>query len=258
MDAFSRERWNSIAVEWRSCGGEMNRNLRLYHSGETTDLEFVVEELIRRLDRRGGGTHTIFLVGFSLGGNVTTKWLGQKGERVPEQVRAAAAVSPPFDLTVSGPHMDRVLGGAYVKWFLRTLIPKAMEKERQFPGSLDLERIRQCRTFREFDTYATAVLHGFRDAEDYWARVGCGQFLEGVRRPLLLIASADDPFNPASTLPREITSKSPWLHPLFTERGGHVGFIHGPSPRETRHWAEEQVLRFLKLYAEEDSERDKM
>ena len=93
-------------------------------------------------------------------------------------------------------------------------------------------------------THATAALHDFRDAYDYWARVGCGQFLPGVRVPLLLVSAADDPFNPGSTLPHAQVAANPWLVPSFAERGGHVGFVHG-VPWRTRHWAEEQVERFF-------------
>ena len=102
----------------------------------------------------------------------------------------AAAISPPYDLTVSGPALDSALGGFYVRRFLRKLIPKAIAKEKQYPGCLDVEAVRRSRTFAEFDTHATAALHDFRDAYDYWARVGCGQFLPGVRVPLLLVSAA--------------------------------------------------------------------
>jgi predicted alpha/beta-fold hydrolase len=234
--------WNVAAVEFRSCGGEMNRARRLYHSGETTDLDFVVRRLI---EERGAAR--IFVSGVSLGGNVTIKWLGELGEAAPSEIAAAAVMSPPFDLTASGPHLDRAAGGLYARRFLRTLLPKAEAKERQYPGSLDLEALRRARTFEEFDTLATARLHGFRDAWEYWARVGCGQFLQGVRRPTLLVASADDPFNPGHTLPRKTADHSPWLYPRFTRRGGHAGFVEGGVPWRTRHWAEEQTLRFFEM-----------
>ncbi len=238
--ALARRAWSVAAVEHRSCGGEMNRARRLYHSGWTEDLAFVVNRLIQECpDRR------IYLVGYSLGGNQIAKWLGELGERAPAQVAGAAVVSAPFDLTISGPHLDRLMRGAYVRWFLRTLIPKALAKERQYPGSLNVEGVRRARTFEEFDTHATAPLHGFRDAWDYWASCGCGQFLPGVRRPTVLISSADDPFNPGRTLPRQLAEGHPFLLPLFSDRGGHCGFVHGRSPRHSRHWAEEQVLGFL-------------
>lgn len=231
------------AMEFRSCGGELNRARRLYHLGETGDLDWVVAELVRREPGR-----PILLAGASLGANVIVKWLGERGDSAPPEVAGAAAISAPFDLTISGPVLDRVLGGLYTRRFLRTLVPKALAKERQFPGSIDRERVAKARTFVEFDTFATARFHGFRDAWDYWARCSSGPFLPAVRRPLILISAADDPFNPGETLPRGVAQRNPWLVECFTERGGHVGFVAG-SPWRTRHWAEERAMQFLSLVA---------
>ncbi len=245
--ALEARGYPATVMEQRSCDGRMNRAKRLYHLGETTDLAHVVGELVRREPMR-----PLVLCGFSLGGNQVLKWLGETPAVVPPQVISAIAVSPPFDLMVSGPHMDRVLFGQYTKHFLRSLIPKALAKAEQFPGTLDVERIRRARTFQEFDTYATAALHGFADAHDYWTRVSSAQFLPRIAVPTLLIASADDPFNPGSTLPREIAARSPYLIAQLTKRGGHVGFVTG-SPRHPRFWADEQIVRFLGCVAAPDA-----
>ncbi len=239
--ALAAEGYAATLMAQRSCDGRTTHAKRLYHLGETTDLALVLRELVRREPDR-----PLVPCGFSLGGNQVLKWLGEAPAEVPEQVIAAIAVSPPFDLMVSGPHMDRVLFGQYTKHFLRTLIPKALAKAEQFPGVLDAERIRGARTFVEFDTYATAALHGFTDAADYWTRVSSGQFLPHIGVPTLLIASADDPFNPGSTLPHTLAAQSPYLIAQLTKRGGHVGFVSG-SPRKPRYWAEEQIVRFLRL-----------
>lgn len=231
--------WAVTAMEFRSCGGELNRARRLYHLGETGDLDHVVAELARREPAR-----PIVLAGVSLGANVIAKWLGEQGERIPTQVAGAACISAPFDLTISGPVLDRVAAGLYTRRFLRTLVPKALEKERQYPGSIDRERVAKARTFVEFDTWATARFHGFRDAWDYWERCSSGPFLPAVRRPVVLISAADDPFNPGETLPRGISRTNPWIVESFTERGGHVGFVEG-VPWRTQHWAEDRAMRFL-------------
>jgi predicted alpha/beta-fold hydrolase len=182
---------------------------------------------------------------------VTAKWLGESPDSVPGNVRAAAVVSVPYDLAGSAGYFENSLGGVYSRRFMRSLIPKALEKARQYPGVLDEERIRRARNFADFDTWATAVLHGFRDAGDYWARCSSGRFLSDIRTPTLLLSSEDDPFNPPWTLPRAVAEESPYLHPLFTEQGGHVGFVYGASPLRTRHWAEEQIVRFFRLYEKE-------
>lgn len=238
--------WHCITMEFRGCSGEMNRARRLYHSGETTDLAFVASRLAAQYPR-------LYLTGFSLGGNVLAKWLGESPNDVPENVRAAAVVSVPFDLVVSGPHIDRVLRGFYARHFLRSLVKKAIEKEKQFPDCVNVAMLRNARTLYDFDNHATAALHGFRDVDHYYSSQRSGQFLDRVRVPTMLLSSADDPFNPASTIPREVADRSEYLHPQFTERGGHVGFVHGP-PHQARYWAEEQVIRFLQIYERFDRE----
>jgi predicted alpha/beta-fold hydrolase len=128
---------------------------------------------------------------------------------------------------------------------MRSLVPKALAKARQFPGLLDVERIRRCRSFAEFDDAVTAPLHGFRDARHYWAASSCGPFVDRIRRPTVLFAARDDPLNPAATIPTAIAS--PCVFTQFTDRGGHVGFVEGPVPWRARSWAEEQAVRFFSL-----------
>lgn len=232
--------WTGIAMNFRSCGGPINRARRMYHSGETTDAAFVLE----RLDEIYPG-RPVYMVGFSLGGNVTGKLLGQAGDDAPEHVKGAAIVSAPYDLVASGKHMDSTISRYYVLYFLRTLIPKAIEKEKQYPGCVDIERVKQVRSFAEFDTHATAALHGFNDSHDYYTKVGCGQFLHNVRRPTMLLSASDDPFNPGATQPYDVADDSPWLYPQFMDRGGHVGFVRKKGPFGYAFWIEEQVTRFF-------------
>ncbi len=243
VNLLAEKEWNVLAIEHRSCGGEMNRARRMYHSGETSDVAFVVEKLTAEQP----GIH-LYIAGYSLGGNVTAKYLGEMGEDVPASVKAGAVISAPYELLKSGPYIDSGIRRFYVKHFLKMLVPKAIEKDRLHPGILDIERIKQATTFREFDTYATAALHGFRDAEDYYEKVACGQFLHAIRVPTMLLSAADDPFNPGDTLPHAVAEASPWLHPQFTKRGGHVGFVSGPSPWRPVFWAEEQIVRFFEAY----------
>jgi hypothetical protein len=238
------EGFNVMVMEHRSCGGEMNRARRLYHSGETTDADFVVREFGRRNPGR-----SLYIAGYSLGANVTAKWLGEQGDDTPAYVQAAAVVSAPYDLMASGPWVDSgVRRQIYARHFLRKLIPKAIAKEQQYPGSLDIERIKRATTFREFDTHGTAALHGFRDADDYYTQSACGQFLANIRRPTLLLSAADDPFNPGTSLPRRLADESPYLHGQFTERGGHVGFVGLNGGRRVTFWAEDQIARFFAAY----------
>ncbi len=232
--------WNIAAFEHRSCGGEMNRAQRMYHSGETSDLAHVVVELTERFPGK-----PIYIAGFSLGGNQLAKWFGEAGDSIPESVRAAAVVSAPFDLVESQHYLDTGIRRGYVLHFLKGLIEKAVEKDRMYPGILDVERIKKARTFVEFDDCATATLHGFKDAHDYYTRVACGQFLAGIRRPTMILSSRDDPFNPGHTIPDGVLESNPHLIPQITRCGGHVGFIRKGTNTRLAYWADEQIARFF-------------
>jgi predicted alpha/beta-fold hydrolase len=234
--------WRFAVLEFRSCGGVLNRARRTYHSGETTDLAFVVERLAERFPRA-----PLFAIGFSLGANVLLKWLGELGERIPANAVAAAAVSPPFDLAACAQQCDTRYRGAIARHFLRSLIPKALAKAQQFAGYCDTDALRRCRTLRAFDDLVTAPVHGFRDAAHYYATQSCGPFVPAIRRPTLLLAAADDPLCRADLLPSiaALAAGSRSLHPAFTSHGGHVGFVSGGSPWRPRRWAEAHALQFF-------------
>lgn len=238
---LERRGYTVVAYDQRGCGGELNRARRLYHCGITEDIEFVVQKALVRWPGRA-----LMLAGVSLGGNQLGKWLAT--HHVPDAVRAATIISPPFDLVTSGAHMDSRMW-LYVRHFLKTLIPKALEKERQYPGSMDADAVQRSRNFADFDTHATAALHGFRDSHDYYSRVACGQFLPDIRVPTLLIAAHDDPFNPAETIPHAAVARNDALYGLFPRNGGHVGFIYG-TMHQPRFWAEEQTVRFFEIQRE--------
>lgn len=239
--ALARARgWRGVALNFRGCSGPINRAPRSYHSGETSDVEWVVSELVKR---EPGAP--ILIVGVSLGGNVLLKWLGEMGERVADELKAAVAISVPFDLAVAARKMSRGMGRFYSWRFLRSLRAKARAKARQYPDLLNEGAIRKARTWGAFDTVVTARLHGFADADDYWERSSSRQFLEKIRRPVLLISARDDPFIPATALPLEQVDRSRWLHGSFTKRGGHAGFVYGSMPWRERYWAEERAIEFL-------------
>lgn len=238
----ARRGYRPCVLEYRSCGGVLNRRRRTYHSGETADLAFVVRQLLARWPAA-----PLLVVGYSLGGNVVLKWLGEVGAAAPERLVAAAAVSAPFELAVCAQQCDSRHGGAIARWFLRSLIPKAIAKAEQFPGWCDVDQVRRCRTFRAYDELVTAPVHGFLGAEHYYKTQSCGQFLPAIRRPALLLAAEDDPLLHPAVLPRAAAAASPWLTPCFPARGGHVAFVSGGAPWAPRRWAEPAVLRFFEL-----------
>ena len=240
LSAASACGWNGVAVNFRSCSGELNRLPRFYHSGDTQDLGWIVSSLSARSPRR-----PLALVGFSLGGNVLLKWLGECGEEVPEQVRAAVAVSVPYDLGVAAHRVDHGFGRVYGQVFLRTLKAKALAKAARFPGLVDPRVVSRLSRFAEFDEHVTAPIHGFAGARDYWTRSSCLPWLEQIRKPTLLISAVDDPFLPDAYLPRESVARSAWLEANFTERGGHVGFVEGAWPWTASYWVDRRAVGFL-------------
>jgi predicted alpha/beta-fold hydrolase len=246
-----RRGWGADLIVFRTCDEPVNRVRRSYHSGETTDLAFVVDRLLREHPGQ-----PIVLAGVSLGGNVLCKWLGEHGDAIPAEVRAAGAVSVPFDLGRASRHIDSGFSRVYSKYFLTSLIAKTVAKAERFPDLIDVERVRRARTLWDFDDAATGPMHGFRDAQDYYTRCSSIGFLPGIRRPTLLLSSFDDPFMPRTLLDdvHQISSPNPWITREFTERGGHVGFIGGSHPKGASYYAEARVVQWLADQLAESSE----
>jgi len=232
--------WRGVALNFRSCSGEPNRQPRLYHSGDTGDLDAVVRLLVARDPGVRMGA-----VGVSIGGNVLLKWLGELGADVPRQLVAAVGISVPFDLAGCATELDRGWRRVvYTEHFLRTMRRKVVDKARRFPGFVDVEAACRSRTFAEYDRAVTAPLHGFADEHDYWARSSSGPFLDRVRRPTLLISALDDPIVPADGLPDPRTLP-PGITAEFSARGGHAGFLDGRWPWRLQSWAERRAVEFL-------------
>lgn len=237
--------WAADVLLFRGCNGVIPRAPRLYHSGETTDLDHVV----RRLVAEHAG-QPLVAAGFSLGGNVLLKWLGERGRDLPAELRAAAAVSVPFDLARGSRQIERGFARMYTWSFLRSLRVKALAKLVQDGPLFDEVRLRAATTLYEFDDAVTAPLHGFDDAADYYARSSSLLFLAGVRRPTLLLSARDDPF-----LPREVLDEvalvargNDCLAVDVTEHGGHVGFVGGRWPWRPVYQAEARVFGFLRAH----------
>ena len=230
----------SVGLNFRSCSGELNLTARFYHSGETEDIRFILRELRRRYP-----SHPLGAIGFSLGGNALLKFLGEEGDAAKELVSAAVAISVPYDLGAGADHLDQsAIGRFYTRIFVKNLVAKMAAKTHLLPSDCDLERARRARSFREFDDAITAPLHGFDGAQDYYARSSSAQFIERLRIPTLLLHSEDDPFLPASVIPRGAIASNPLITASIQKEGGHVGFIYG-TPAKPRFWAEETGAAFL-------------
>ena len=243
--------WGADLLIFRSCGSEINRTARFYHSGETGDLAFVLDRIVTEF-----ALAPLFLAGVSLGGNVLLKFLGERGDVVPPQVVAAAAVSVPYDLARSSHRINRGFSRVYQAHFLRSLHRKAILKHAAFPDRLPQAVRRRARTLYAFDDVVTAPLHGFANAGDYYSRSSAMRWLGGITLPTLLLSARDDPFLPEEVLGEveSIARGIPALHVEFVDRGGHVGFIGGRVPWRPVYYAEQRLVAFFARQLENRSD----
>lgn len=236
-----RRKWSATLLVFRGCGDTANVARRFYHSGETTDLELVMSTLAAREP-----STPLLLAGVSLGGNVLLKWLGE-GSASARKLRAAAAVSVPFDLEAGARKISEGLSRMYDWSFLRSLKRKAMRKLARYPDLFDAPRLGNARNVFEFDDTVTAPVHGFESATDYYSRSSSLGFLDKIGVHTLLLSAENDPFLPVSVLERvrRIAATNERLSVEFVAGGGHVGFVGGPFPWRARYYAEERVFLFF-------------
>ena len=216
--------WAFAVPHFRGCSGELNLAPRAYHSGDHEEIGWMLDRL--RATHRG----PIVSVGVSLGGNALLRWAQEAGQSAGANVQAVAALCAPIDLTASGHAIGRGFNRlVYTRMFLRSMVPKALLKLAQHPGLFDGERLRAARDLYEFDNLFTAPLHGFRDTDDYWARASAKPHLARLRIPALVANALNDPFVPASCLPR-MTDAGAFVTLWQPRQGGHVGFPQGWPP----------------------------
>ena len=230
--------WDTLAWNFRGCSGEPNRLPRAYHSGATEDLRAVLEAA-----EATGRYRELLLVGFSLGGNLILKYLGEAGHN-PGRIRGAVAISVPCDLRASAERMDQPDRRFYRLRFIRSMRARMDQKRLQFGENIPSDHLKPCETFREFDDTFTAPLHGFESALDYWARCSALGFLEPIRVPTLILNARDDPFLTPSCFPTQRAETHPWVFLEAPEKGGHVGFVSEDSGSR-RYWAEARIVEFF-------------
>lgn len=240
MGECARRGWRAALVHLRGCSGEHNRLTRRYHAGETGDIDFVVRKL--RNEQPEG---PIAAIGFSLGGNMLLKWLGETGRDTP--LAAAVAISVPFDLEMSVRALERGWGRLYQWYLLRALKRSTLDKFSCRPAPFDVPTLTQVRTLFEFDDLITAPLHGFEGAHDYYRRMSCRPYLRNIAAPTLIVQAADDPMVPASTLPEPSELSQPTRMEL-SATGGHVGFVATRFPARPVYFLDQRLPDFLAPY----------
>lgn len=237
--SLGRAGWDVLAWNYRGCGGIENRLVRFYHSGETSDLHFLIQHASRSYAR-------IALIGFSLGANVSLKCVGEAA--APASVQAVVGISGPVDLASSAKAIDqKPANRVYQKRFLKSLKDKVVAKSKRYPELYEMlagrDGIRAVTTLKEFDERITAPLHGFADAEDYWAKASSLPYLPNIHIPALLLSARNDPLLMDASFPEELARSSEHLHLEAPLNGGHVGFHDFRAGLQP--WSERRVLEFL-------------
>jgi predicted alpha/beta-fold hydrolase len=237
LSALEENGYTAGLMYFRGRSGEPNRLPRGYHSGETGDLDEIMQHLMQRQPNTA-----VAVIGFSLGGNVLLKWLGEKGHSA--NIFTAIAISVPLDLHHAALKLDRGVSRIYQRYLLGKLTASVTAKAELHAPPFPLDRLHELNTFHKFDDNITAPLHGFRDVNDYYSRSSSKQYLKSIEVPTLILQSTDDPFLPASALPKEDELSSTTTLEL-SERGGHVGFVTGSNPLRPHYWLEERILQHL-------------
>lgn len=234
-DYFNKKGWDVICPNYRGCSGVINQQLRMYNSGTTDDIDLVVRKTAESYQN-------VVLIGFSLGGNLVLKYLGEQKYNIPDNVDCGVAISAPVHLSNASQELLRMQNFAYQIRFLATLIKKAIAKKKQFPKEVDLSKIYKMYNLYQFDNYFTAPIYGYRDAEDYYEQNSSLPLIPHLERPALLINALDDPFLGELCYPYNEASNSDLFHFCAPKYGGHVGFAKDQSDRQ---WMKNKALDFI-------------
>lgn len=236
--ALSRRGWDCLAWNYRGCSGAPNRRLRAYHSGAYEDLALVVDHAA------AAGRYTaVVVIGFSIGGNITLRWLGRAAGSVNPMVKRAVVFSVPCDLADSAAKLASAENRIYMRHFLLALRRKIREKMTVMPGRIDDDGYAALRSFKDFDDRYTAPLNGFDDAADYWRQCSSKRVIPDIRLPTLLVQARNDPFLGPGCYPAAEAAENPKVILDMPVSGGHVGFIE--FNRRGEYWSERRAVAFV-------------
>lgn len=231
---------DTVCFNLRSCSGEDNLLLATYHSGKTEDVDFVVQHLLNNYNY-----DNIILVGFSLGGNLALKYLGEYQPKLSDKVKGGIAISVPVDITSAEIEMDKFKNKLYIEIFFKTLKNKILEKAHKFPNyKLDKDKLFKATTFKHLESLYTVPVFGFKSPEDYWKKASSKPYLLNIDRPTLLINAKDDSFLSAECYPIKQAIQSNNFYLEVADYGGHCGFMSSFKPHENN-WLEQRIMRFI-------------
>ncbi len=233
---MSKNSFDVLAWNCRSCSGEINKQARFYHHGATDDLETVVNHALSIFDYQ-----RIVLIGFSMGGSLTIKYLGERDDR-PEVIKAGITFSIPVSLKSSVDELTYSKTSFYKKRFLRKLEEKVKRKAETYPGLVEYNGFEDIKEFEDFDNKYTAPIHGFIDAQDFYNKASAGNFLHQVSVPLLICNAVNDPFLGEPCYPYDLCQTSENIYLETPKFGGHVGF---QLPNSEINYMEKRALEFI-------------
>ena len=233
---FSEKGWDVVAFNCRSCSGEMNRKLRLYHHGEIEDLRQVIEHIVvpKVYDE-------IVLSGYSMGGAILSKYLSVYAGQIPAEIKCGISFSAPFDLEESIKWVEKRGNWIYHNMFRTRLKRKILMKAKQFPGRLDVRKIDDFPKWREFDAAFSAPMNGFQSVDDFYYDAACKNFLHDLDTPLLIVMAKNDPIISTTCVPLELCKRHPKIKFELTKHGGHVGYSMFGKPYN---WMDVRALEF--------------
>jgi predicted alpha/beta-fold hydrolase len=230
---------DTVCMNLRSCSGEDNLLLETYHSGKTDDVDFIIKHLTANYNYEN-----IIIVGFSLGGNLTLKYLGEYDD-IPTEVKGGIAVSVPIDLTSSQAELTKLKNKIYLNEFLRTLKLKILEKAEKFPEyKLNKELLFKATKFRHLEKQYTVPIFGFESSDDYWIKASSKPYIPNIKVPALLINSLDDSFLSEKCFPNKEAKSLSNFYLLTPDYGGHVGFISSFTNTDN-YWLENRIGQFI-------------
>jgi len=233
---FYQRRWDALAWNCRGCSGEMNRLPRFYHHGATEDIAAVIDHAIFKKYKQ------IVLVGFSMGGSMSLKYVGERKNNLPSEIKSVATFSVPCDLGASARELDKPNKKFYLNRFLKKLENKIKAKSILFPDLISADKFDEIKTFRDFDNRYTAPLHGFIDADDFYTKASSGSYISSIQIPALIVNALNDPFLPEACYPFNMAETHPYVYLETPERGGHVGFS---LASKSESWMEVRAFEFV-------------
>ncbi len=235
---FTQNGWDALAWNCRSCSGEMNRMQRLYHHADIADIGEVIEHALKERAYK-----TIVLIGFSMGGSISLNYLGRNGKDIPSSIKAAVTFSVPCDLRAGIEMLEKPSNRFYKKRFLKSLRPKLQHKAEQFPGLIDMKNFDRVKQWRDFDTFFTVPLNGFRDADEFYDLASAKNHIAKITVPTLIVNALNDPIQDERCNPKAICSKHSNLFLELPKHGGHCGFTMRND--KSFAWSEYRAWKFV-------------